>query len=498
MSLDRQTTLTQAHTPPGSSGDAPPPLGGRYEVLEQVGRGGMGVVFKARHTVLDRLVALKLTLPGASVERFKREARLLAQVKSPRVVSVHDFEELPDGRHLLVIEWVDGTDLAKRIKAGPLAEADALPLMRAVAEGMAAAADAGITHRDLKPSNILLDGRGARVCDFGLASSADLTQLVLTASGVMGTPHYMAPEQAESPRLADTRADVYAFGATFYHTLCGVPPFDAESVFGVLFKHKTEPLVAPQARVSGLSDRTAAVIERCLAKNPADRFQSFAEVLRHLQPEPAAADPWVEDDVRLKPHLARYAERRPLYVARSRELCEPDRYEFAGGRLLTIGYGDISLQDTEVVVCGDDTGLGVTGNSSRAVRRAAGEADIAAQLAKYRTVREGRVVVTSGGELPARFIFHAAAFVKTSDGGMNWPTRDLLREICHSCVYHADTLNVASLATSIPGVGRGRLDIGIGFDTLFQFWARTLLGGATALREVRVVFFESQPAQTAQ
>ena len=161
MSADRLTTVTQALTPPGSTADAPAgPLSGRYEVLEQVGRGGMGVVFKARHIGLDRLVALKMTLPGVSVERFKREAKLLAQVQSPRVVSVHDFEELPDGRHLLVMEWVDGTDLASKLKAGPLAEADGLPVMRAVAEGMAAAADAGITHRDQKPSNILLGSGG--------------------------------------------------------------------------------------------------------------------------------------------------------------------------------------------------------------------------------------------------------------------------------------------------------------------------------------------------
>jgi eukaryotic-like serine/threonine-protein kinase len=501
MSIDRVTTVAQAVTPPGAVGDAPPPSGGRYEVLEQVGRGGMGVVFKARHAELDRLVALKLTLPGVSVERFKREAKLLARVSSPRVVAVHDFEALPDGRHLLAMEWVDGTDLARRIRGGPLTEAEALPIMRAVAEGMSAAADAGVTHRDLKPSNILLDARGARVCDFGLASSTDLTQIVLTASGgVMGTPHYMAPEQAESPRLADTRADVYAFGATFYHALCGVPPFDRESVFGILFKHKTEPLAAPQARVPGLSDRTAAVLERCLAKNPADRFQSFAELLRHLQPEPAGGDVWADDaDPRLAGHLGRYQERRPVYLA-ERPVGLADDYELPDNRVLRVVVGDITAQqpapvgpDDErlgvlAVVSSDNCYLSMSEGVSQAIFRAAGTAYMTAELTKFAIVRPGRVVVSGGGKLAAAFVFHAVTLA-------NWkrstvvPTRDLIREILHGCVCHADTLDVDTLAVPLLGTGAGGFAEDVCLDTLFQFWMRTLLRGATGLRDVRIVLF---------
>jgi O-acetyl-ADP-ribose deacetylase (regulator of RNase III) len=460
----------------------------------------MGVVFKARHTVLDRLVALKLTLPGASVERFKREARLLAQVNSPRVVAVHDCEELPDGRHLLVIEWVAGTDLAKRIAAGPLPEAEALPVMRAVAEGMAAAADAGVTHRDLKPSNILLDARGARVCDFGLASSSDVTQLVLTASGgVMGTPHYMAPEQAESPRLADTRADIYAFGATFYHALCGVPPFDGESVFGILFKHKTEPLVAPKARAPGLSDRVAAVLERCLAKAPADRFQTFHELLRHLQPDPAA-DPWAEDiDPGLAAHLDRYQERRPVYLT-ERPTDLADDYLFPGNRVLRVVFGDIAGQrpvaarpDDDrlgvlAVVSSDNCYLTMSGGVSRAISGAAGDAYMAAELTKFATVRPGRVVVSGGGKLAAAFVFHAVTLANWKRSTVT-PTRDLIREILHGCVYHADTLDVDTLAVPLLGTGAGGFAEDVCLDTLFQFWARTLLRGATGVRDVRIVLF---------
>ena len=498
MSPGRESTVAQQLSPPGSTAGLPTGLlGGRYEVIEQVGQGGMGVVFKGRHTELDKLVALKLTLPGVSVERFKREAQLLARVSSPRVVAVHDFEPLPDGRHLLVMEWVDGPDLGTVLRAGPLKEADALPVMRAVAQGMVAAADAGITHRDLKPSNILLDARGARVCDFGLATSADLTQVVLTASGgMMGTAYYMAPEQAESPRAADTRADIYGFGATFYHALCGVPPFDAESVFGVLFKHKTEPLVAPQARVPGLSDRTAAVLERCLAKNPADRFQSFADVLRHLQPAPAA-DVWADEDAdpRLAGHLAWYEFRRPIYLTARDALRPADVYEFPDGRSLMVVAGDITRQRAEALVSSDDDYLTMSGGVSESICYRAG-GRFREDARRFAPVRQGRVLVTPAGKLEARFVFHAITIAYRDPkalgqgyGRPQYPTRDLIRELLHGCVDHADSLYVKSLALPLLGTGAGWLEADVCLDTTFRFWANTLLRGVTCLRDVRIVLF---------
>jgi serine/threonine-protein kinase len=166
------------------------PLRVRYEFLNEVGRGGMGMVYRARHRALDTPVAIKVVLPGASPDRFLREARLLARCRSPFVVAVHDFDVLDDGRPMLVMEWVEGEDLLTvlRRRGGPLPEDQALPWMRDVAEGMRAAAEEGIIHRDLKPSNILIDRKGrARVADFGLArgpvSLGDLTQ----SGGMMGT-----------------------------------------------------------------------------------------------------------------------------------------------------------------------------------------------------------------------------------------------------------------------------------------------------------------------
>src|SRR5262245_19795321 len=145
-----ETTVldSNARTRPTLSSQAIGDLSARYEVLEEVGRGGMGIVFKARHRTLDRLVALKVTLPGVSTERFLREARLLAQIRSPHVVTVHDCELLPDGYPMLVMEWVEGQTLADLMKqrGGALAEAEVLPWMQQSAEGILTAAEQGIIH----------------------------------------------------------------------------------------------------------------------------------------------------------------------------------------------------------------------------------------------------------------------------------------------------------------------------------------------------------------
>src|SRR5262249_12554646 len=159
---------------------------------------------------------------------------------------VHDFDVLQDGSPILVMEWVEGMDLRESIRAQRegLPEDKVLPWMRHTCEGMLAASEHGIIHRDLKPSNLLIDNRAnLGVEDFGLArgpaGQVDLSRSAL----VMGTPLYMAPEQAEDPHGVDTRADIYSFGATFYHALTGKPPFEGETAFSVLYKHKTEPLI---------------------------------------------------------------------------------------------------------------------------------------------------------------------------------------------------------------------------------------------------------------
>jgi serine/threonine protein kinase len=236
--------------------------------------------------------------------------------------------------------------------------------MRQTSEGMLAAAEQGIIHPDLKPSNVLIDRKGrARVADFGLARGPKGLGDLTLPGGVMGTPFYMAPEQAEDPRLVDTRADIYSFGATFYHALTGMPPFSGETVFSILFKHKTEPLTSPKARNPALSERISEILERCLAKSPADRFASFAEILKQLQPSLNELSPWTaSDDAELAAYLTRYRTRRADYLSERRAWKKDlDLYTFPRGQVVRIMRGDIVAQQVDALVSSDTCDLRMGG-----------------------------------------------------------------------------------------------------------------------------------------
>jgi serine/threonine protein kinase len=464
----------------------------RYELLGEVGRGGMGIVYRARHKSLDMPVAIKVVRPGASTARFLREAQLLAKIRSPYVVTVHDFDVSPTGCPVLVMEWVEGTDLRDRIVAarGPLDEAEVVTWMRHTCEGMLVAAEQGIVHRDLKPSNLLIDGRGrARVADFGLArGSASVSEL--SGSGqVMGTPFYMAPEQWEDPRGVDTRADIYSFGATFYHALTGRPPFEGETPFSVLYKHKAEPLVSPLARNPAVSERTCDVLERCLAKAPADRFASFAELLRQLSPAAGSASPWaISDDRELAVYLDRYRARRLDYLNEFRRWNEDlDVYTFPRGQTLRIVRGDLVAQRVDVLVSSDTCDLAMNYGVAGALRKVGGPA-LDCELDRQRPVRAGRAAVTTAGNLRARFVFHGvtAGYV---EGQPVRASRDLITEIMASCFYHADTYEVRSIAFPLLATGAQEFPRDVCLDTMFQFLARMFLRGLTSVREARIVLY---------
>jgi serine/threonine protein kinase len=451
----------------------------------------MGVVYKARHRALEKEVAIKVLLPGMSVERFRREARLLAQLDSPYVVAVHDFDVLRGECPVLVMMWVEGHDLARILKerGGRLEEAEALPLMAQVAQGLAAAAERGIVHRDLKPSNILIDTKGrARVVDFGLARGPEGPGEVTLTLGALGTPYYMAPEQAEDPRNVDTRADIYSFGATFYHILTGSPPFVGETAFSTFFKAKTEPLVSPRARVPALSERTGELIERCLAKSPSARFGSFDEILRHVRPAVDTTSPWEDlEDPSIAALVARYQGRKPIYLKRRDLLDPPDVYTMTSGRRLIVTRGSIIRQEVDAVVSSDDEMLSMGGGVSGSLMYAAGPAMVA-EAKKYIPVRAGRAVVTSAGRMPARFVFHGVT-LDFSKQQYVLPSRDLILEIMASCFYHADTLNVRTIAFPLLGTGAGGFEIDVCLDTMFYHLARTLTRGVTSVQEATIVLF---------
>jgi serine/threonine protein kinase len=464
-------------------------LSDRYLIEEEIGRGGMGLVYRGKHKHLDTPVAIKKLLPGIERERFLREAQLLARAKSSHVVAVHDFEFLPDDSALLVMELLDGESLDKLLKRRTLIPQDhALPWMKQVASALASAGDLGIVHRDVKPSNIQIDARGqAKLMDFGLARSDQLSHALTVSGSHLGTPFYMSPEQAEDPRSVDVRADIYSYGATFYHVLTGRPPFEAPTAFGVMFKHKTEPLAAPQSLNPNLSNIVAQVIERCLAKSPASRFDSFHEILRCLGQSGEPARPWQAGDVRIDSPLYEQFRRRFVpYLKRSLGNSPDDTYQFSTGRKLRVALGDITREQADAIVSSDNSSLTMDYGVSLAIGRAAGkEIDDLAQ--KFVPVLPGRVVITPAGKLKSRFIFHAV-----TNGYVRQPmpaTRDLIAELVSAIFYHADTLSVETIALPLLGAGGARLPEEDALEALFLALARHLERGITSVREVKLVLF---------
>jgi hypothetical protein len=236
----------------------------------------MGVVYKARQPKLDRLVALKVLPPEvgrdpAFAERFAREAQTLARLDHPGIVAVHDFGE-SSGLFYLVMQFVDGANLRQVLRDGRLKPEEALRLVPQICAALKYAHEQGVVHRDVKPENILLDHRGrVKIADFGLAKliGAPTADRSLTGSGqVMGTPHYMAPEQMERPREVDHRADIYSLGVVFYEMLTGELPLGR---------------FAPPSRKAEVDVRLDSVVLRALEKEPERRYQHADEVKTEVE-----------------------------------------------------------------------------------------------------------------------------------------------------------------------------------------------------------------------
>lgn len=294
---------------------------GDYEILHLLGRGGMAVVYLARQIGLDRLVALKtMSTPMAAdaqaQERFRREARAVAQLDHPGIVSIHDAGVL-DGTLFYTMDYVDGSDLGRVLRERPIPPREAAALMRAVADAVGYAHSRGIVHRDLKPANILLDASGRpRVADFGLAIEARRAHGALTATGdVLGTPPYMAPEiLAGGTARATAPADVYALGATLFHLLTGRTPFIGEMPSEILCLALDELPPSPRLLNPNVPRDLETICLKCLEKEPAARYPDAGalgqDLERFLQGEPIVARP-VSGPLR----LLRWSRRRPALAA---------------------------------------------------------------------------------------------------------------------------------------------------------------------------------------
>jgi serine/threonine protein kinase len=260
---------------------------GRYEIIEELGRGGMGKVYKAYDSKIRENVALKLLRPEIgsdeeTIERFRNEIKLARRISQRHVCRMFDLGE--EGMAVFItMEFVPGENLKSFIRrSGNLTEAKAVGLARQICEGLAEAHRLGVIHRDLKPQNVMIDKEGnARIMDFGIASSVSTRGLTGTGS-IIGTPEYMSPEQAEG-RNVDARSDIYSAGVILFEMVTGRVPFEGETPLSVAIKHKSEPPRDPRALNSQISPTLSRLILKCLEKSRSSRYQTADDLRDELE-----------------------------------------------------------------------------------------------------------------------------------------------------------------------------------------------------------------------
>ena len=282
-------------------------LFGQYRLRRRLGSGGMGEVYLAEHQLLKRPCAVKLIRPDAATDeralaRFESEVRLTATLSHPNTVEIYDYGRAEDGTYYYAMEYLPGLTLAEMVERyGPQPPARVVYLLRQVCGALREAHAAGLIHRDIKPSNIIAARRGgmddvAKLLDFGLVRpSATARSAHLSAEGqILGTPLFMAPEQATGTRTVDERSDIYSMGAVAYYLLTGRPPFEGEDSIVVLIAHARDPVTPPSRIRAGIPRDLERVVLLCLAKDPAERYPDAASLERALA-ACACSENWDQD-----------------------------------------------------------------------------------------------------------------------------------------------------------------------------------------------------------
>ena len=288
---------------------------GDYEILAELGAGGMGRVYRAKDLTLERMVALKTLAPqfGSDtgfVQRFLKEARAAARLNHPNIVQIYDFGQVGE-TYYLAMEYVDGHSLGAYLRRGHFSERDAILVIRHACRALAVAHAEGLVHRDIKPDNLMLTSKGeVKLVDLGIAKRVDEDQSLTQTGQAVGTPHYISPEQIRGTRDVDARADIYSLGATLYHLVTGHTPFKGTSGALVMSMHLAQPLADPRTYVAGLSEGLCRVIRKMMAKDRAERYADVdtldrdlyrlqtGEVPEGAEPGDTAVETIVREDVR--------------------------------------------------------------------------------------------------------------------------------------------------------------------------------------------------------
>lgn len=257
---------------------------GPYLIQENVGHGGMATVYKAYHPALDRHVAIKVMDVALSsqpdfIERFRREARVIAKLDNPHIVPVYGYDE-HNGQPYIVLKFIDGQTLKDRMSRAPLSTAEIMHVVKAVGDGLEYAHKRRILHRDTKPSNVLIANDGkVYLTDFGLARLVEGSSS-LTGDMILGTPHYISPEQAINAENLDVGTDIYSFGVMIYEMVTGRLPFDSDTAFNIIEDHISKEPPPPRSVKPDIPEAVERVILKALAKHPRDRQAGVSELVR--------------------------------------------------------------------------------------------------------------------------------------------------------------------------------------------------------------------------
>ncbi len=272
---------------------------GQYQIINQLGQGGMATVYKAYHAKLDRYVAIKVMHPafqddGTFLARFEREAQIVARLEHPHIVPVYDFNEF-EGQPYLVMKFIEGRTLKRILSAGLLSVDQILNIVTPIADALTYAHKRGVLHRDIKPSNIVLDKDDVPyLTDFGLARIAEAVESTMSADMILGTPQYISPEQANGERNLDARTDIYSLGVILYEMLVGRVPFNADTPYAIVHDHIYTPLPLPSELNPDIPPPVERVLLKALTKNPAERYNTpneMVDALRHAVANPGVAEP---------------------------------------------------------------------------------------------------------------------------------------------------------------------------------------------------------------